>query len=163
MLKSLIPNPTFSPFATNCAKVDKVSWKTHLLSFVALSSFFVLQIQGASCIYIKAMLNTGHNDLVEVRLRQLSYHIDPPQVSGGPSSALLAPDCTKNAGIISFFELPSATTLTKGLLLILDRLFASSHPRLLTQTPPTAHHPCPIYPSHPLFKRKTWAPKAEWG
>ncbi|KAK5614130.1 hypothetical protein CRENBAI_009466 [Crenichthys baileyi] len=96
-------------------------------------------------LFIEAMLNTGHNDLVEVRLRQLSYQIDPPQVSGGPSSALLALDCTKNAGIILFFEPPSATTLTKGLLLILDHLFASSHPRLLTQTPngpsPLSHLP----------------------
>lgn len=95
--------------------------------------------------FVGATLNSGQNDLVEVRLRQLSYHIVPTRVSSGPSSALLALDCTKNAGIISFFEPPSATTLTKGLLLILDHLFASSHPCLLIQTPtgpsPLSHLP----------------------
>ena len=85
------------------------------------------------------------NDLVEVRLRQLSYHIGRTPVSSGPSSALLAPDCTKNAGIISFFEPPSATTLTKGLLLILDHLFTSQRPHPLIQAPtgpsPPSHLP----------------------
>lgn len=94
---------------------------------------------------ISAMLYSGQNDLVEVRLRQLSYHIGPTLVSSGPSSALLAPDCTKNAGIISFFEPPSATTLTKGLLLILDHLFTSPRPCPLIQTPtgpsPPSHLP----------------------
>lgn len=92
-----------------------------------------------------APLSSGRNDLVEVRLRQLSYHIGPTPVSSGPSSALLAPDCTKNAGIISFFEPPSATTLTKGLLLILDHLFTSPRPCPLIQTPtgpsPPSHLP----------------------
>lgn len=97
---------------------------------------------------------SGQYDLVEVRLRQLSYHIGPTLVSSGPSSALLAPDCTKNAGNISLFEPPSATTLTKGPLLILDHIY--SHPRIRVRSyrPPPAHHPRPIYPSHPLFKRK---------
>jgi len=96
---------------------------------------------------ISATLYSGHVDLVEVRLRQLSYHIGPTPVSSGPSSALLAPDGTKNAGIISFFEPPSASTLTKGLLLILEHLFASSRPcpphtdthRPITPVPFTPH------------------------
>lgn len=100
-------------------------------------------IQGTSADQNDAL--SGQNDLVEVRLRQLSYHIGPTLVSSGPSSALLAPDCTKNAGIISFFEPPSATTLTKGLLLILDHLFTSLHPCPLIQTPtgpsPPSHLP----------------------
>lgn len=75
----------------------------------------------------------GQRDLVEVSPRQLSYHIGPPLVSSGPSSALLAPDRTKNAGNISLFEPPSATTLTKGPLLILDHIY--SHPCPLVQTP----------------------------
>lgn len=93
--------------------------------FTFNSSVF-LWIRGCLASSAPPMLRSGQNDLVEVRVRQLSYHIGPTPVSSGPSSALLAPDCTKNAGIISFFEPPSATTLTKGLLLILDHLFTSS-------------------------------------
>lgn len=112
--------------------------------FTFNSSIF-LWIQGALPSSIGVMPYSGQNDLVEVRLRQLSYHIGSTLVSSGLLSALLAPDCTKNAGIISFFEPPSATTLTKGLLLILDHIFTSPHPCPLIQTPtatsPLSHLP----------------------
>lgn len=116
--------------------------KNHYLFHFQL---FCLSVDPGCLPLISTISYSGQNDLVEVRLRQLSYHIGPTQVSSGPSSALLAPDCTKNAGIISFFEPPSATTLTKGLLLILDHLFASLHPCPLIQTPigpsPLSHLP----------------------
>lgn len=133
----------------------KKSWLVSLSTHPSFYGFTVTTL-------ISAMLYSGQNDLVEVRLRQLSYHIDPTLVSSGPSSALLAPDCTKNAGIISFFEPPSATTLTKGLLLILDNLFTSPCSCPLIQTPTG-----PSPPSHlPLtftLQTQTWAPQAELG
>lgn len=119
----------------------KAKKKSRLVSLSTQLSFSGFRVSPL----ISTTLCSGQNDLVEVRLRQLSYHIGPTPVSSGPSSALLAPDCTKNAGIISFFEPPSATTLTKGLLLILDLLFASPHPCPLIQTPtgpsPLSHLP----------------------
>lgn len=127
--------------------------KPHLSSFTVKKKIMTcftfnssrLSVDSGLPSLISAMLYSGQNDLVEVRLRQLSYHIGPTLVSSGPSSVLLAPDCTKNAGIISFFEPPSATTLTEGLLLILDHLFTSSRPCPLIQTPtgpsPPSHLP----------------------
>lgn len=109
---------------------------------------------------ISAPLRSGQNDLVEVRLRQLSYHIGPTLVSSGPSSALLAPDCTKNAGIISFFEPPSATTLTKGLLLILDHLFTSPRPLIQTPTGPSPPSHLPL--TSTLQTQKLGLPRRSW-
>lgn len=118
----------------------------------------------SGCLPLNSLMrSSGQNDLVEVRLRQLSYHIGPTVVSSGPSTALLAPDCTKNAGIISFFEPPSATTLTKGLLLILDDLFTSQSPCLLIQTPTGPSPPSHLPLTSTLQTQKTWAPKAELG
>lgn len=146
----------------------KKSWLVSLRSH-PLIRFFFLWTGGNIPTSVNALPFSGQYDLVEVRLRQLSYQIGPTLVSSGPSSALLAPDCTKNAGNISLFEPPSATTLTKGPLLILDHIYSHPHIRVRSYRPPPAHHPRPIYPSHPLFKRKknkkikTSAPKAELG
>lgn len=152
MFKTFKPNTTschchIRELTTNCANVNNASWKARvpLLKNHDLFHFQLVRLSlDLGCLPSSAPYS-GQNDLVEVRLRQLSYHIGPTPVSSGPSSALLAPDCTKNAGIISFFEPPSATTLTKGLLLILDHLFASPHPCPLIQTPtgpsPLSHLP----------------------
>lgn len=99
------------------------------------------------------------------QVRQLSYHIGSTLVSSGLWSALLAPVCTKNAGIISFFEPPSATALTKGLLLILDHVSTSLRPRPLARTPtgPPHHHPSHLPLTSTLQTlKKLKLPKRSW-
>lgn len=136
------------------ARFNNSSWKCRNLKSQDLFHFQLVHLSPDSrcpspSSSISEIPYSGQNDLVEVRIRQLSYHIGPTLVSSDLSSALLAQDCTKNAGIISFFEPPSAMTLTEGLLLILDHIFTS-----LYTDPHQPITPCPIYPSHPLFKHK---------